>query len=183
MIPSRSLLLPSNPKVWPALHNISKHCSSQENHVFTLGGSLIQILNFCQRIRTSNALKNMRKVLTFSLSGSPLSTQVRYSCFISFSRRLGRPGYMLDPPERTTCLYSSERTSTAAAWIVWKSISRQAFQQLVQFALSKGRMCDLPATPGCSTSTRWGWNIHSGASNRSEPILITRPSGSYGQIS
>jgi hypothetical protein len=38
----------------------------------------------------------------------------------------------------------------------------------------------LPATPGCSTSTRWGWNMHSGASNRSGPILMIRPSGSYG---
>lgn len=141
---------------------------------------------FLSRTQPNQLSRRVRDGLgehTLSRDGSPFSTLVRYSCFISFSRRLGRPGYMLDPPERTTCLYSSERTSTAAAWIVWKSISRQAFQQLVQFALSKGRMCDLPATPGCSTSTRWGWNIHSGASNRSEPILITRPSGSYGQIS
>ena len=50
---------------------------------------------------------------------------MRYSCFISFSKRLGRPGYMLDPPERTMCLYSSERTSTAAAWIVENSISAE----------------------------------------------------------
>jgi hypothetical protein len=47
--------------------------------------------------------------------------------------------------------------STAAVWIVSKSIS---------------------ATPGCSMSTRCGWNIHSGASKRSEPTLIVRPSGS-----
>ena len=37
----------------------------------------------------------------------------------------------------------------------------------------------IPATPGDSRSTRWGWNMHSGASNRSEPTLIVRPSGSY----
>ena len=37
---------------------------------------------------------------------------------------------------------------------------------------------NIPATPGCSTSTRWGWNMHSGASYRSGPTLITRPSGS-----
>jgi hypothetical protein len=48
--------------------------------------------------------------------------------------------------------------STAAFWIVSKSIS---------------------ATPGCSMSTRCGWNMHSGASKRSEPTLIVRPSGSY----
>jgi len=48
---------------------------------------------------------------------------VRYSCFISFSRRDGSPGYILEPPERTTCLYSSVRMSTAADWIVVKSIS------------------------------------------------------------
>lgn len=40
------------------------------------------------------------------------------------------------------------------------------------------RRGDAPATPGCSTSTRCGWNMHSGASNRSEPTLMTRPSGS-----
>lgn len=35
-----------------------------------------------------------------------------------------------------------------------------------------------PAMPGCSTSTRCGWNMHSGPSKRSEPTLMTRPSGS-----
>lgn len=65
---------------------------------------------------------------------------------------------MLEPPDRTMCLYSSARMSTAAFWIVSKSIS---------------------ATPGCSMSTRCGWNMHSGASKRSEPTLIVRPSGSY----
>ncbi|KAJ3766150.1 hypothetical protein FB446DRAFT_606934, partial [Lentinula raphanica] len=62
--------------------------------------------------------------------------------------------YILDPLERTTCLYNSAQISTAAS----------------------GYECE-PATPGCSTSTRCGWNMHSGASNRSEPTLIVRPSG------
>ena len=42
----------------------------------------------------------------------------------------------------------------------------------------KNMVINLPATPGCSTSIKWGWNMHSGASNRSEPTLMTRPSGS-----
>ncbi|KAH9971326.1 hypothetical protein BGW80DRAFT_1321789 [Lactifluus volemus] len=53
---------------------------------------------------------------------------------------------MLDPPESTMCLYSSTRTSNAAFWIVSESIS---------------------AMPGCSMSTRYGWKMHSGASNQS----------------
>ena len=64
---------------------------------------------------------------------------------------------MLEPPESTMCLYSSERMLTTAVWIVSKSISEM---------------------PACSMSTRCGWNIHSGASKRSEPTLIIRPSGS-----
>jgi hypothetical protein len=112
---------------------------------------------------------------TFKRVGSPLSTRVRYSCFISFSRREGSPGYMLEPPERTTCLYSSVRMSTAAVWIVEKSISVGNVDYRVH---GEGVNC-LPATPGCSTSMRWGWNMHSGASNRSGPILMIRPSGSY----
>jgi hypothetical protein len=55
-------------------------------------------------------------------------------------------GYMLDPPESTMCLYSSTRTSNAAFWIVSESIS---------------------AMPACSMSTRYGWTMHSGASNQS----------------
>lgn len=30
---------------------------------------------------------------------------------------------MLEPPDRTMCEYSWERVSTAAAWMVWNSIS------------------------------------------------------------
>ena len=52
---------------------------------------------------------------------------------------------MLEPPESTICLYSSEGMLTAAVWIVSKSIS---------------------VTPGCSMSTRCGWNKHSGASKQ-----------------
>lgn len=54
-------------------------------------------------------------------------------------------------------LKREERTSTSAAWMVLKRNS---------------------AMPGCSTSTRWGWKRHSGASKRSLPTRITRPSGS-----
>lgn len=38
------------------------------------------------------------------------------------------------------------------------------------------------ATPTPSTLIRWGWKRASGASNRSPPTLITRPSGSWGCV-
>ena len=38
------------------------------------------------------------------------------------------------------------------------------------------------ATPTPSTLMRWGWNRASGASNRSPPTLITRPSGSWRSV-
>lgn len=41
---------------------------------------------------------------TFNRVGSPFNTLVKYSCFISFSSLLGSPGYILEPPDRTTCL-------------------------------------------------------------------------------
>ncbi|KAJ3884730.1 hypothetical protein GG344DRAFT_60204 [Lentinula edodes] len=121
---------------------------------FHRGGSSILILNFCGKGPKgfNFSFELSRRKHTFNLDGSPFRTRVRYNCFISFSRRLGRPAYMLDPPERMTCLYSSARHKHC------KSESR-------------------PATPGCSTSTRCGWNIHSGALNRSEPTLIVHPSG------
>ena len=148
---------------------------------FRRGGSSILILNFCEGFHSHQSPLALRgRQLTFKRVGSPLSTRVRYNCFISFSRREGSPGYMLEPPERTTCLYSSVRMSTAADWIVEKSIS-------VWGIIENGAKLDngdcLPATPGCSTSMRCGWNMHSGASNRSWPILMTRPSGSYMTVS
>ena len=42
--------------------------------------------------------------LTDSLEVSPFSTRSRYSCLISRSRRDGRPGYMVEPPDSTMCL-------------------------------------------------------------------------------
>ena len=65
---------------------------------------------------------------------------------------------MVEPPERTMCLYSDGRTSMSAAWIVEKTSS---------------------AIPDPSTLIKWGWKSASGASNRSPPTLITRPSGSF----
>ena len=44
------------------------------------------------------------KQLTDSLEVSPFSTRSRYSCLISRSRRDGRPGYMVEPPDSTMCL-------------------------------------------------------------------------------
>ena len=90
----------------------------------------MRILNFCGRSQEGRGQRSgleavraakereRRRGRTERRSGLPLRTRVRYSCFISFSRRDGRPGYMDEPPDRTTCLYSSWRTSTGAAWIV-----------------------------------------------------------------
>lgn len=52
---------------------------------------------------------------TLSRVGSPCSTLVSHSCFNSFSNLLGRPGYMLEPPESTIALYREVLTSTSAA--------------------------------------------------------------------
>jgi len=70
--------------------------------------------------RTFDANFNFWRCNAFKHEGLPLSTWVRYSCFISSSRRL-EAGYMLKPPERMY-LHSSARTSTAALWIVSKYI-------------------------------------------------------------
>lgn len=48
--------------------------------------------------------KVIKYARTFSRVGSPFRSRVRCNCLISFSRRLGRPGYILEPPERTICL-------------------------------------------------------------------------------
>ena len=94
---------------------------------FRRGGSSILILNFCkgfiQASHSESKTRRRQRKPTFKRVGSPFSTRVRYSCFISFSRREGSPGYILEPPESTICLYSSDRTSTAADWMVVKSIS------------------------------------------------------------
>lgn len=131
-------LFSRNPKLFSSLHDIGQHCATEEDHVLPTWRIFNTDLEFLETtntmVRPSLTVTEVHDTeRTLSRVGSPFNTLVRYNCFISFSRRLGRPGYMLEPPERTTCLYSSVRTSTAAFWIVWKSIS---------------------ATPGCSISTR-----------------------------
>merc|ERR1719431_945749 len=66
---------------------------------FLLGGSSILILNL------------------ESLSVSPLRTRSRYNCLISLSSLLGSPGYIVDPPDNTICLYSSGLISISPAWM------------------------------------------------------------------
>ena len=85
------------------------------------------------------------------------STLSKYNCLISRSKRLGRPGYIVEPPESTICLYNSARISMSAACIVLKTNS---------------------AMPWPSTFIKCGWNKASGASKRSPPTFMTRPSGS-----
>lgn len=60
--------------------------------------------------------------------------------------------------EHPRAFVSPHLVSISAAWMVLKRSS---------------------ATPTPSTLMRWGWNRASGASNRSPPTLITRPSGSW----
>lgn len=100
-------------------------------------------------------------ILTDNLSMSFLSTRSKYNCLISRSNLLGRPGYIVDPPDSTICLYRTERISIVAAWIVLNTSS---------------------AIPWPSTLIKCGWNRASGASNRSPPTLITRPSGSWNHL-
>lgn len=65
----------------------------------------------------------MQSELTDNLSMSFFSTRSKYNCLISLSNRLGRPGYMVEPPDSTICLYSSVRMSISAACIVLNTIS------------------------------------------------------------
>jgi len=120
-------LLTGYPKFVPTLHDISQHRSSQKYHVLPSRRVFDPDLKFLRRYPLPSITLKIRRALwgvhTFKRVGSPLSTRVRYSCFISFSKREGSPGYILEPPERTTCLYSSVRMSTAAVWMVEKSIS------------------------------------------------------------
>lgn len=60
-------------------------------------------LQFCVRLLCDCGWR----ILTESLSTSPLSTRSRQSCLSSLSSREGRPGYMVEPPERTMCLQNS----------------------------------------------------------------------------
>jgi len=101
------------------------------------GGSSIRILKFYSRKKKGNDKGNaspsismsarysislgeqlvqrpFKHRLTRKRSTSPLRTSVKYNCLTSFSRRLGKPGYMVDPPESTICLYNSERVSNGA---------------------------------------------------------------------
>ncbi|EDZ73257.1 hypothetical protein AWRI1631_42080 [Saccharomyces cerevisiae AWRI1631] len=91
-----------------------------------------------------------------SLEGSLCKTLLNHNCFNSFSNLEGSPGYILEPPERTMALYRELLISTSADCTVLNNSS---------------------PTPGCSTSTKPGWNKHSGASNLSCPTLIVLPSG------
>lgn len=72
---------------------------------------------------TSRRMEKRKR--TLNRSGSPCKTLEKYNCFISFSNLEGNPGYIELPPERTICLYNSDRTSTGAAWTVLKSISKR----------------------------------------------------------
>lgn len=110
--PDQTLLLdigPGHPELISALHDISQDGSSKEDHMFSPGRILDLDLEVLLYKINVTKISTLRVVVigfarTFSLSAFPPKTLVRYSCFISFSSRLGNPGYMLDPPERTTCL-------------------------------------------------------------------------------
>lgn len=139
-------------------YNVCKHGSTQKDHMSSPRWIFYPDFEFLSSYRLAGLPRaRTGDRLTFSLSGFPPSTFVNHSCFSSFSSRDGKPGYMLLPPLSTIALYRLLLTSTSVPCIVLNRNSEM---------------------PGCSTSTRCGWNRHSGASNRSLPTLITRPSGS-----
>jgi len=85
---------------------------------FLLGGSSILILNFYLKKLNQTLIsiqynlfkyfkpeKNLIKIKhTENFSVFPFRTLSKYNCLSSLSKRLGRPGYMVDPPDRTMCL-------------------------------------------------------------------------------
>ncbi|KDR15590.1 hypothetical protein L798_10535 [Zootermopsis nevadensis] len=84
-----------HPKRVPVLHHFSQNSATDEYHVLT-----------------------PRRV--FNANFKFLSTKKKkygkmYSCLISRSSLLGNPGYIVEPPDNTICLYSSVRMSMSAA--------------------------------------------------------------------
>lgn len=93
------------PELVTTFHNVRQHGTSQEHHVFPSRRIFDFDFEFLTKICEADSTKTQKsKTVTFNLVGSPPKTRVRYNCFISLSRREGRPGYMLDPPESTMCL-------------------------------------------------------------------------------
>ena len=44
------------------------------------------------------------QILTDNFDVSPFNTRSKYNCLISLSNLLGKPGYIVEPPESTICL-------------------------------------------------------------------------------
>jgi hypothetical protein len=100
---------PCDPECLLVFHDIGQDGSSKEDHVFSTRGifdSDFEVLSstsvppFCPRA----ALKSCDHMGQLTFKRLPPRTRVRYSCFISFSRRDGKPGYIDEPPDRTMCL-------------------------------------------------------------------------------
>lgn len=122
---SDALFLPlcfRDPECLLVLHNVCQDSTAQEHHVLSPGWVFDSDFEVLMTV-SMERLRVGESRLTFNLDPSPPRTRVKYSCFISFSNLDGNPGYIDDPPERTICLYSSDRVSTAACWMVWNRSS------------------------------------------------------------
>ena len=76
----------------PQHHPLPTHCSKMDWPD--------KVIHIATTVQPAGGLEG----LTASLSVSPFRTLSRYSCLISLSSLEGRPGYMVEPPDRTMCL-------------------------------------------------------------------------------
>src|SRR2546421_3787255 len=107
--PGKSSLCYRHSYLGPSFSNILGPCSCHscfEIHMFSLSAMI-----FASTAPPRNTMCLRRggsSILTLNLfnrSGFPCNTLVNHSCFNSFSNLLGKPGYMLLPPDKTIALY------------------------------------------------------------------------------
>ena len=101
------ILLFGHPKFVSIFPYFRQNGASNENHVLSgrrVFNSDFEFLEWKKTGMRLMVLAGNRYKLTDNLSMSFLSTRSRYNCLISRSNRLGRPGYIVEPPDRTMCL-------------------------------------------------------------------------------
>src|SRR5947207_14185685 len=92
----------------PSFSNTLGPCSCHscfDIHIFSLSAMIFA--KTAPPRKTICLLLGGSSILTLNLpsrSGLPCNTLVSHSCFSSFSNLLGRPGYMLLPPDKTMAL-------------------------------------------------------------------------------
>lgn len=172
-----------NPELVIVPHQVSKNRPSHENHLKDVGYQWSSrdsdyMFSSCRSLDADFKLLKNKKVGTTlkalptpKFSVFPRSTRAKYSCFKSRSNRLGNPGYIVEPPDRTMCLNNSRRQSKSRWWC--KNSSKQTIPISAPW-MASNKSSD---RPDFSTSIKCGWKRTSGASNLSAPTLMTRPSG------